>query len=100
MEIKHYDGITLEHIVSNIFSSDRGSMGGIVNSGTFEHNPLLASYLIIARLYKNSKIQDKYIEEFINKWETVFQFPNENEEYTFKEYTDELKDLIKILKNK
>lgn len=98
MKIIHNDGITLEHIVSNIFRSDRGSMGGIINSGTFERNPLLASYLIIARLYKNSGIQDKYIEEFINKWETVFQFPNENEEYTFREYTDELRDLIKNLK--
>lgn len=97
MEIKHYDGITLEHIVSNVFRSDRGSMGGIVNSDNFERNPLLASYLIIARLYKNSEIQDKYIEEFICKWKTVFQFSNENEEYTFKEYTDELRDLIKNL---
>lgn len=71
MEIEHFDGITLEHICSDVFSCDRGGMGGIINSDTFAHNPLLASYLVIAKLYKNSKIQDK--------WETVFEYPDENE---------------------
>lgn len=98
MENEHFDGIILEHICSDVFSCDRGDMGGIINSDTFNHDPLLAAYLIIAKLYKNSKIQDKYIGNFINKWETVFEYPEENEKYTFKEYTDELRELIKILR--
>ncbi len=98
MNIEHSDGVTLEHIVSDVFSCDRGNMGGIINSDTFEHEPLLASYLIIARLYKNSETQDKYIDDFMNKWKTVFKYPDENKEYTFKEYKDELRELIKALR--
>ncbi len=70
----------------------------IINSDTFEHDPLLASYLIIAKLYKNSETQDKYIDGFMNKWKTVFKYPDENEGYTFKEYTDDLRELIKVLR--
>lgn len=98
MNIEHSDGVTLEHIASDVFSCDRSGMGGIINSDTFEHEPLLASYLIIAKLYKNSEIQDKYISEFINKWGTVFQYPDENAECTFKEYTNELRELIENLR--
>ena len=78
MKSEHFDGIILEHICSDVFSCDRGGMGGIINSDTFNHNPLLVSYLIIAKLYKNSKIQDQYIGDFINKWKTVFEYPDEN----------------------
>lgn len=98
MQMSHYDGIILEHIVSEVFSCDRSDLGGIVNSDVFEHNPLLASYLIIAKLYRKSETQDCCIEKFVNKWETIFKYPDENEKYTFKEYIDELRDLIENLK--
>lgn len=98
MQMSHYDGVILEHIVSGVFSCDRGDMGGIVNSDVFEHDPLLASYLIIARLYKKSQFQEDHIGDFINKWESVFKYPDTNQKYTFKEYTDELNGLIVALK--
>lgn len=98
MKIEHFNGVTLEHIVTGVFSYDRGHMGGIINSDTFEHSPLLAAYLVITKLYKDVEIQDKYIEKFIDKWKTVFEYPDENEEYTFEEYADELRELIRALK--
>lgn len=98
MEIVHYDGVTLEHIVSDVFSCDRGAMGGIVNSGEFERQPLLASYLVIAKLYNNSETQDNLIDKFINKWGTVFEYPDENHEYTFQQYLKELRTLIQKLR--
>lgn len=35
MEIKHFDGVILEHICSDVFSYNRSSMGGIINSDTY-----------------------------------------------------------------
>ncbi|MCM1315233.1 MAG: hypothetical protein NC244_07700 [Alistipes senegalensis] len=98
MKIEHFNGVTLEHIVSSVFSCDRGGLGGIVDSDIFEHKPLLAAYLVIAKLYNSTEFQDKQIETFINKWETIFEYPLENEEHSFKEYADELRKLIKTLK--
>ena len=41
---------------------------------------------------------DEQIDRFACTWETVFDYPDENKEYTFKQYIDALRELVQILK--
>ncbi len=41
---------------------------------------------------------DDKINQFVCTWETVFNYPDENQEYTIEQYIKELRELISILK--
>lgn len=97
MKIVHNDGLILEGIVRKVFDNcDYGRMGGLITAGHFEYNPLDAALMCISRLY--SYDDDNKIDEFYCKWSSIFKYPEENPEYTIQQYTDELKQLIEILK--
>ena len=96
MKVTHNDGVTLEHIVSNLYDCNQGGMGGIIDASHFERNPFHASLICISKLY--SVMFDDKIDQFACTWETVFNYPDENQGYTIEQYITELRELISILK--
>lgn len=51
MKVTHNDGVTLEHIVSNLYDCNQGGMGGIIDASHFERNPFHAALICISKLY-------------------------------------------------
>lgn len=97
MKITHNNAVILEGIVCNLYNGARqGSMGGIIEAGHFERNPFHAALICISKLY--SGMFDDKIDQFVCTWETVFNYPDENQEYTIEQYIKELRELISILK--
>ena len=88
--------MTLEHIVSNLYDCNQGGMGGIIDASHFERNPFHAALICISKLY--SGMFDDKIDQFACTWETVFNYPDENQGYTIEQYITELRELISILK--
>lgn len=96
MKVTHNDGVTLEHIVSNLYDCNQGGIGGIIDASHFERNPFHAALICISKLY--SGMFDDKIDQFACTWETVFNYPDENQGYTIEQYITELRELISILK--
>ena len=96
MKVTHNDGVTLEHIVSNLYDCNQGGRGGIIDASHFERNPFHAALICISKLY--SGMFDDKIDQFACTWETVFNYPDENQGYTIEQYITELRELISILK--
>ena len=96
MKVTHNDGVTLEHIVSNLYDCNQGGLGGIIDASHFERNPFHAALICISKLY--SGMFDDKIDQFACTWETVFNYPDENQGYTIEQYITELRELISILK--
>lgn len=96
MKVTHNDGVTLEHIVSNLYDCNQGGMGGIIDASHFERNPFHAALICISKLY--SGMFDDKIDQFACTWETVFNYPDENQGYMIEQYITELRELISILK--
>lgn len=97
MKITHNDAIILERIVCSLYEESRqGSMGGIIEASRFERKPFHAALICISKLY--SGMFDDKIDRFVCTWETVFNYPDENQEYTIEQYIKELRELISILK--
>lgn len=96
MKVTHNDSVTLEHIVSNLYDCNQGGMGGIIDASHFERNPFHAALICISKLY--SGMFDDKIDQFACTWETVFNYPDENQGYTIEQYITELRELISILK--
>lgn len=96
MKVTHNDGVTLEHIVSNLYDCNQGGMGGIIDASHFERNPFHAALICISKLY--SGMFDDKIDQFACTWGTVFNYPDENQGYTIEQYIRELRELISILK--
>ena len=96
MKINHNDAVVLEHLVSDLYNCHQGAMGGIINAGHFEYHPYHAALICISKLYGGE--HDEQIDRFACTWETVFDYPDENKEYTFKQYIDALRELVQILK--
>lgn len=97
MNVTHNDAIILERMVCNLYEgAHQGSMGGIIEASNFERNPFYAAIICISRLY--SGMFDDKIDQFVCTWETVFKYPDENQEYTIKQYIEELRELISIMK--
>ena len=89
MKVTHNDGVTLEHIVSNLYDCNQ-------DASHFERNPFHAALICISKLY--SGMFDDKIDQFACTWETVFNYPDENQGYTIEQYITELRELISILK--
>lgn len=65
-------------------------------AGHFERQPFHAALICISKLY--SGMFDDKIDRFVCIWETVFNYSDENQEYTIEQYIMELRELILILK--
>lgn len=97
MRIEHGDAIELEAIVRNVFSCQRGEMGGYIDADHFESEPFDAALIALAPLWKNGNFRE--IEDFLFKWEHVFRKGNEDD-LDPKSFTDELDKLVSNLMNR
>jgi hypothetical protein len=71
-------------------------MGGLIDASHFERNPFHAALICISKLYTGRNNEE--IDRFACTWETVFNYPDENKEYTAEQYIKELRNLIEILR--
>lgn len=95
MVISHFDAISLETIVRNVFQCERYGVGGFADADVFESNPFEAAVLCIAAVYHNH--HDDEIAEFCRKWRFVFKNPGEEQEHTMADYIHELRALIELI---
>mgnify|MGYP004609039619 FL=1 len=96
MTVTHQDGIDLEYIVCDAYDKQEFQMGGINNADVYERYPYLAAVICISRLI--TKQNEHVADHFVNTWKTVFEYPDENHEYTFEQYAKELRELVNKLK--
>lgn len=91
------DKLDLERIVCDTLHCEKFSLGGLADASKLESSPMLAAVICITRLYKGK--HDDEIGKFIDFWWTVLKYPEENSQYTCKQYISELERLIRVLKS-
>lgn len=92
--INHFEAIRLEHIVCSVYDCDRGGIGGLANSDTFEKQPFLAAVLSLSPAYQK-QTEIKEIEQFFDYYKTVFDYPDENlTDEELKNYISKLSELV------
>lgn len=95
MELTHFDAIQLEYLVSKAHNEDKPrAFGGLISADKFEKYPLWAAIIGLAPFYK---YDDDAVAVFMDKYLTVFEYPDENSNVTFNEYYNELHALIEKL---
>ena len=82
--INHNDAIELEYQVRRLYGCDRGGVSGMADADYFEGHPIQAAVLVVS-----------YIDEFRSKYETIFEYPDENNAVDeVRNYIDELSSIV------
>ena len=94
--INHNDAIVLEHMVRSLYGCDRGGVSGMVDADYFDDKPIQAAVLIIAYLYAKDLVDNPYeYDEFLHKYETIFDYPDENDaKNEVQNYIEDLRFII------
>ena len=95
MRISHSDAITLEGIVREVFSCERGGMGGYIDADHFEREPFDAALIALAPLWEKATF--KQVEDFLYKWEGTLRSTDKEEPQITNTYICELRTLIEDL---
>ena len=96
MKVNHVDAIELEELMCQVFRCGRFGVGGFVDADILEDNPFEATILCVGKLYNGH--HEEEISSFARKWRSIFEYPEESEEYTMVQYIKELEELIRLLK--
>ena len=95
--IDHSSAIELEQQVRNLFKCDRFGVSGLADADKFEAHPLDAAAMVVSYIHAKG-LQDsenQYI-EFLNKYNTVFTYPEEYDmKLEIKNYIKELTEIVK-----
>lgn len=100
MKIDHGQATDLETRVRQVYGCERSGLCGLVEAGLYESDPLEAAILCVAKLgatVSPKSVAYQKADEFIDKWRTIFRYPDENEGYTFEEYLKDLDEVIALL---
>ena len=94
--INHNDAIELEHQVRRLYSCDRGGVSGMADADYFEGHPIQAAVLVVSYIHANHRESGPYqFDEFLNKYETIFEYPDENNAADeVRNYIDELSAIV------
>lgn len=94
--INHNDAITIEHIVTNLYGYDRAGIAGLANADIFADKPIYAGILVVAYLYaKGLSLDDKELSSFLNKYQVIFDYPDENDATReVQNYIEDLKEIV------
>jgi hypothetical protein len=94
--INHNDAIELEHHVKRLYKCDRGGISGLAEAGYFESKPIQAAVLVVAYIYaKYPDTEALAYDEFVNKYENIFVYPDENDaKNEVKNYISDLKEIV------
>ena len=96
MKIQHGTAVSLENVVREANSNcERGAMGGLIDADNFELHPFDATLLAIAPLW--TKAHDKNVYEFIQRWDKLRSYSEEHNDFSYDEYTKELRVLVRKL---
>lgn len=95
--INHNDAIELEHYVRKLYGCDRGGVSGMADADYFEGRPIQAAVLVVSYIYANHRESGPcQFDEFLNKYETIFDFPDENNAADqVRNYIKELSSIVK-----
>lgn len=100
MKIDHGQATDLEMRVRQVYECERSGLCGLVEAGVYENYPLEAAVLCVAKLgavVNPKSVVYQKADAFIDKWRTIFRYPDENAEYTFEEYLKDLDGVIALL---
>ena len=94
--INHNDAIKLEHQVRRLYGCDRGGVSGMADADYFEGHPIQAAVLVVSYIHANHRESGPYqFDEFLNKYETIFEYPDENNAADeVRNYIDELSSIV------
>ena len=94
--INHNDAIELEHQVRRLYGCDRGGVSGMADADYFEGHPIQAAVLVVSYIHANHRESGPYqFDEFLNKYETIFEYPDENNAADeVRNYIDELSAIV------
>ena len=94
--INHNDAIELEHEVRRLYGCDRGGVSGMADADYFEGHPIQAAVLVVSYIHANHRESGPYqFDEFLNKYETIFEYPDENNAADeVRNYIDELSAIV------
>lgn len=86
-----------EHQVRRLYGCDRGGVSGMADADYFEDHPIQAAVLVVSYIHANYRESGPYqFDEFLNKYETIFEYPDENNAADeVRNYIDKLSSIVK-----
>lgn len=62
-----------------LYGCDRGGVSGMEDTDYFDDKPIQPAVLLVAYLYAKDLVDNPYeYDEFLHKYETIFDYPYEN----------------------
>lgn len=94
--IKHGDAIALESIVRRLFKCDRAGVSGLADADNFESRPMDAATMVVSYIHaKGLQNSETQYDEFLCKYDTIFNYPDENNAANeVKNYIEELTKIV------
>ena len=94
--IQHSDAIILESIVRRLFNCDRAGVSGLADADNFESRPMDAAVMVVSYIHaKGLQISEMQYDEFLCKYDTIFNYPDENDAANeVQNYIAELRDIV------
>lgn len=94
--IQHSDAITLESIVRRLFNCDRAGVSGLADADNFESRTMDAAIMVVSYIHaKGLQISETQYDEFLCKYDTIFNYPDENNAaYEVQNYISELSEIV------
>lgn len=78
--LNHNDAIRLEYEVRRLYKCDRAGISGMADADYIEGRPIQAAVLVVAYIHANHMECEPYqYDEFLNKYEIIFNYPEEND---------------------
>lgn len=94
--IQHSDAIILEGEVRRLFKCDRAGVSGLADADNFESRPMDAAIMVVSYIHaKGMQSSETQFDEFLNKYDTIFTYPDENDaKNKVEQYIDELVQIV------
>ena len=94
--INHNEAIELEHQVRKLYGCDRAGVSGMADADYFEGHPIQAAVLVVAYVHAKGLESGPYqYDEFLNKYETIFEYPDENDAATeIRNYINDVTEIV------
>lgn len=96
IRISHNDAIVLEHQVRRLFACDRSGVSGLADADNFESRPRDAAVMIVSYIHaKGLQISETQYDEFLCKYDTIFENPDEYDiAAEIENYIEELTEIV------
>lgn len=94
--INHDEAIELEYQVRKLYGCDRAGVSGMADADYFEGHPIQAAVLVVAYVHaKGLEVNPYQYDEILNKYETIFEYPDENNARgEVRNYIDDVTEIV------